>query len=83
MQLIIDAILRYHRKHPLRVAFATPVLLARFPVREIDQAYQQLVSKGLVEPVYHTVERNGQEWPCYRVTKEGLAVQAEKEQVQS
>ena len=83
MQQIIDAIVRYHRKNPLRVAFGTPQLLAGFPAEQIEQAYRQLADQGHFEPVYHTVERNGGKWQCYRITKQGLTAQPQPQPQQA
>ncbi|MAE64407.1 MAG: hypothetical protein CMJ18_09055 [Phycisphaeraceae bacterium] len=66
-------LLRYHRKNALRVAWATPLLTAQHDGELIDRAYGVLADDELVEPVFHTVQRNGRTWQCYRVTKKGLS----------
>ena len=69
---IKDAMLRYHRKNPLRVAFATAKLLAAHDAQVIDEVYQQLMGEQKMEAVFHQVQRQGRYWPCYRITKEGM-----------
>ena len=71
-QEIIDALLRYHRKNPLRVAFGTAVLLAEHDANDIERAYEQLAGDELVEPIHHEVVRQGAARQCYRITKNGM-----------
>lgn len=71
-QPVTDALLRFHRKNPLRAAFGTDVLIAEHGADEIEQAYEQLAKDGLVEPVYHRVVRAGKERVCYKITKAGM-----------
>lgn len=69
---IKDALLRYHRKNPLRVAFATAKLLAVHDGQAIEAVYQELVGEEKMEAVFHQVQRQGRYWPCYRITKKGM-----------
>ena len=78
LRSITEALLRYHRKNPLRVAFGTSVLIAQHGGEQIERAYQMLVEQELVEPMHHTVMRNGDPRPWYRITKKGLAPPADE-----
>ena len=71
-QQIAEAVLRYHRKNPLRVAFATPQVIARHGADAIERVYQEFERRGLVEPMHHTVVRDGRLRGCYRITRQGL-----------
>jgi len=71
-QQIAESILRYHRKNPLRVAFATPTIIVQHGADAIEQVYLELEQRGLVEPIHHTVMRGGKQRACYRITKQGL-----------
>ena len=69
---ITEAILRYHRKNPLRGAFGTDTVIAQNGADAVEQVYQQLEEEGLFEAIHHKVEREGKPRCCYRITKKGL-----------
>ena len=72
IQLIVEILLRFHRKNPTRVAFGTPPLVAEYGPDEVAAAYESLLADEMVEPIHHTVVKNDKPRTCFRITKQGL-----------
>lgn len=72
---LIEPLLRYHRRNPLRVVFGTPTLIALHGADQVQEAYEQLANQELLEPIHHRVVREGAPRTCYRITKKGMKEQ--------